>query len=45
VTKGIEFDTQGAAWRGRAEHYLTDPSQEPDPAKWETEVAYLVKEA
>lgn len=44
--RGIEFDTwdtpQGSAWRGRAEHYLTDPSQEPDPAKLETDVAYLV---
>ena len=43
---GIEFDTwntpQGSAWRGRAEHYLTDPSQEPDPAKLETDVAYLI---
>jgi len=39
---GIEFDTwdtaQGPAWRSRAEHYLTDPSQEPDPAKLETDV-------
>jgi effector-binding domain-containing protein len=43
---GIEFDTwdtpAGSAWRGRAEHYLTDPSQEPDPAKWEVDVAYLI---
>lgn len=23
------------------EHYLTDPSKEPDPAKWEVDVAYL----
>jgi effector-binding domain-containing protein len=42
----IEFDTwdtpQGSAWRGRAEHYLTDPSQEPDPGKLETDVAYLI---
>jgi effector-binding domain-containing protein len=43
---GIEFDASEAngvsTWRGRAEHYLTDPSQEPDPAKWETDVAYLI---
>ncbi len=43
---GIEFDTwdtsRGPAWRSRAEHYLTDPSQEPDPAKLETDVAYLI---
>jgi effector-binding domain-containing protein len=47
--KGIEFDTWntpgGSAWRGRAEHYLTDPSQEPDPAKLETDVAFLISEA
>ena len=47
--KGIEFDTWdtpgGSAWRGRAEHYLTDPSQEPDPAKFETDVAFLIREA
>jgi effector-binding domain-containing protein len=43
---GIEFDTwetaQGPAWRCRTEHYLTDPSQEPDPAKLETDVAILI---
>lgn len=42
---GVTFDTwdtgDGSAWRGRVEHYLTDPSAEPDPAKWETDVAYL----
>jgi effector-binding domain-containing protein len=47
--KGIEFDTwdtpRGSAWRSRAEHYLTDPSQEPDPAKFETDVAFLIREA
>ena len=45
---GVEFDTrdtpQGTAWRGRAEHYLTDPAQEPDPAKLETDVAFLICE-
>ncbi len=43
----IQFDTsdtgQGSAWGGRVEHYLTDPSQEPDPAKWATDVAYLIR--
>jgi effector-binding domain-containing protein len=46
---GVEFDTwdtaEGSAWRARAEHYLTDPSKEPDPAKWEVDVAYLTEEA
>jgi len=45
----IEFDTwdtaEGSAWRGRAEHYLTNPAAEPDPAKWETDVAYLTTQA
>jgi effector-binding domain-containing protein len=31
----------GTAWRSRVEHYLTNPAAEPDPAKWEVDVAYL----
>jgi effector-binding domain-containing protein len=46
---GVELDTwdtaSGSAWRSRAEHYLTDPSKEPDPAKWEVDVAYLTRGA
>jgi effector-binding domain-containing protein len=46
---GVKFDTQdtarGSAWRSRVEHYLTDPSKEPDPAKWEVDVAYLTSQA
>lgn len=46
---GIEFDAwdtpTGTAWRARAEHYLTDPSKEPDPAKWEVDIAYLTGQA
>jgi effector-binding domain-containing protein len=45
----VEFDTwdtaEGSAWRSRVEHYLTDPSKEPNPAKWEVDVAYLTSEA
>jgi len=45
-SRGLAFDTwetaAGTAWRSRAEHYLTDPSKEPDPAKWEVDVAYLL---
>jgi effector-binding domain-containing protein len=45
--QGIALDRwdidRGEAWRGRVEHYLTDPSAEPDPGKWETDVAYLAK--
>jgi effector-binding domain-containing protein len=31
----------GTAWRSRVEHYLTNPAAEPDPAKWEVDIAYL----
>ena len=43
--QGVVFDSwdspAGSVWRGRAEHYLTNPATEPDPAKWEVDVAYL----
>jgi len=43
--QGVVFDSwdspAGSVWRGRAEHYLTNPAAEPDPAKWEVDVAYL----
>jgi hypothetical protein len=45
ITFGTLDTAEGLAWRGRAEHFLTDPSQEPDPAKWETDVAYLIRDA
>jgi effector-binding domain-containing protein len=32
-------DPNGDAFRARVEYYLTDPAEEPDPQKWETEVA------
>jgi effector-binding domain-containing protein len=44
---GLEFDMkdtpEGSAWASRFEQYLTDPSAEPDPASWETDVAYLTR--
>jgi hypothetical protein len=40
------WQTPGAGkeevWGGRVEFYITDPGEEPDPAKWETELAFLV---
>jgi effector-binding domain-containing protein len=38
----LESSPDQRRWRGRVEHYNTDPSAEPDPAKWQTEVAYLI---
>jgi effector-binding domain-containing protein len=32
-------DPNGDAFRSRVEYFLTNPDHEPDPAKWETEVA------
>jgi hypothetical protein len=32
---------RGTAWHSRVEHYLTNPVAEPDPAKWEVDIAYL----
>ncbi len=31
-------------WAGRVEWYLTDPSCQPDPQKWQTELAFLAAE-
>jgi effector-binding domain-containing protein len=30
----------GEAWGARLEIYLTDPREEPDPARWRTELAF-----
>jgi effector-binding domain-containing protein len=35
-------DPNGHAFRSRLETYITDPGDEPDPNKWETEVAIKV---
>src|SRR5262245_16199803 len=34
---------QGIAWSEFCERYLTDPREEPDPSRWETELAYLIE--
>lgn len=40
---GIQWDRwndpKGDAFRARAEIFLTDPAEQPDRKKWETEVA------
>jgi effector-binding domain-containing protein len=33
---------QGLAWSECSEQYLTDPREEPDSSRWETELAYLI---
>lgn len=32
----------GEEWACRLEIYLSDPATEPDPANWQTEIAYLL---
>jgi effector-binding domain-containing protein len=31
-------------WGGRTEFYLIDPDHEPDPAKWQTEITFLLED-
>ncbi len=42
--EGLVWDAkttpEGDAFGGRFEFYLTDPAEEPDSAKWQTEVAF-----
>jgi effector-binding domain-containing protein len=42
---GIRLESRGTpkgdAFQGRAEFYLTDPQEEPDPDRWRTEIVYL----
>lgn len=33
-------DDHGTPWTGHAEHYLTDPAEEPDTSRWVTELLY-----
>jgi effector-binding domain-containing protein len=38
----VQETEKGDAWAARAEFYLNDPKEEPDPEKWRTELAFLV---
>lgn len=42
---GITWKTadNGKVWGANIEFYLTDPAEEPDPQKWETEIAFLAE--
>jgi effector-binding domain-containing protein len=43
---GLAFDTatttEGERWACRLENYLTDPAQQPDMNRWETQLAFLL---
>jgi effector-binding domain-containing protein len=38
---GVVWQMDGEEWGARVEWYLTDPGNEPNPAQWETELAFL----
>ncbi len=44
ASKGLKWDVSeapdGERWAARLELYLTDPQEEPDMNKWETELAF-----
>jgi len=45
--QGLAWDKSdaedGEHWGCRLETYLTNPAEQPDPAKWETQLAFLLK--
>jgi effector-binding domain-containing protein len=43
--QGFPAVKDGETWGGVFESYRTNPDDEPDPEKWETEVAFLVRPA
>jgi effector-binding domain-containing protein len=38
----MAVDLRDGVWAGCVERYLTDPREEPDSSRWETEIAYLL---
>jgi effector-binding domain-containing protein len=48
AAQGLKWDTssgpQGEQWGCRLEIYLTDPGQEPDMSKWETQLAFRLSD-
>ncbi|HEY3975701.1 MAG TPA: GyrI-like domain-containing protein [Streptosporangiaceae bacterium] len=40
----LESSNGGRRFRGRLEFYPTDPREEPDPARWQVEIAYLISD-
>jgi effector-binding domain-containing protein len=37
-----QITDNGIEWGSRTEFYLTDPAADPNPEKWETEIAFLL---
>lgn len=41
---GLEFDREGDDWAARLEIYESDPAEQPDMSKWETVLAFKLKD-
>ena len=41
-SQGSTWAMHGDRWDARFESYLSDPQTEPDPARWRTEIVYLL---
>jgi len=41
-SQGLVWAVHGDRWDARFESYLSDPLVEPDPARWQTEIVYLL---
>lgn len=42
--QNLEFDEHDDRWAGRLEYHLTNPAEEPDMNKWETQLAFKLKD-
>ncbi|MFD2026891.1 hypothetical protein [Promicromonospora aerolata] len=38
--RGGQNDDAGEAWAGRFEFFLTNPDDQPDRSRWDTELAF-----
>jgi effector-binding domain-containing protein len=42
--RGLEWDTDGRTWGCRLEEYLSDPAEVPDMGRWETRLAFRLRD-
>ena len=43
-SQGLTWAVHGERWDARFESYVSDPLIEPDPARWQTEIVYLLSD-
>ena len=42
--RGLDWDNDGRTWGCRLEEYLSDPAEVPDMGKWETRLAFRLRD-